>query len=223
MDISYLRAMANAPTVRESAFFQALSGNRLDESHLRIFFVDYYEVVKTSYRMLAASVSRVPSSETELIAYLMRFLETEAGGQPSHLILYHRWAEYFGFPVDSLLAAEAAPAAKAFSRTLMDIYSSGDKVRILAAQLAVEDCAEVLIAGLDDGFRQYGIPHTSYGYLYAHLLLENDIDGHSQWAREVLSTIPSTVPGVEIATNTMLSVTSAFRGVFDGIEQQWNH
>ena len=64
----------------------------------------------------------------------------------------------------------------------MGYFSSNDSFVHRAAQLGLEDCAQVLIEGLDQGFKKYNVGTRAYGYLMIHLLLENDEDGHSRWA-----------------------------------------
>jgi hypothetical protein len=103
----------------------------------------------------------------------------------------------------------------------MGYFNSPSRFEKLVAQLAVEDCAEVLIQGLDRGFRQYEMPSRAYGYLAAHLLLENDEDGHSRWAIESLSREPELKDRLEEAHSIYESVYRAFCGVFDGVYRAW--
>jgi pyrroloquinoline quinone (PQQ) biosynthesis protein C len=135
---------------------------------------------------------------------------------------YLRWAEHFDVSEADLAAAQQHPQSRAFEETLMSYFASTDSFIKRAAQLGVEDCAEVLIDGLDQGFKRYPITTRAYGYLMAHLLLENDEDGHSRWAIDSLADAPELPARLEELEAVHQRVYNAFVGVFDGIYEAWH-
>jgi pyrroloquinoline quinone (PQQ) biosynthesis protein C len=205
----------------EIPFFVDLKRRRLSDQELHEFFCQYYSIVKTSYRMLAAGILNTAPEDTDAIGHLVRFLETESGGNPSHLTHYLRWAEHFGVSKAELAAAQPNEHSRAFEDTLMGFFSSHDSFIHRAAQLGLEDCAEVLIDGLDQGFKKYEITTRAYGYLMIHLLLENDEDGHSRWAIDSLINAPGLADRLDELETIYHCVYRAFEGVFNGIHQRW--
>lgn len=218
--IGSLRRLAGANEIATSPFFAALKNGTLNDQQLKLFFVDYYEIVKASYKMLASALVQIPTNNLPLIKYVMKFLETEAGGHVSHLEYYHIWVEEFGVSVDDLNGNKPSTAALKFSEVMMGIYSSGGATRILAAQLATEDSAEVLINSLSEGFFAKKMSHRAKAYLYSHLLLENDESGHSAWARDALCQSDCLEDNLALIEETMIQVTAAFKGVFDGYMEE---
>jgi pyrroloquinoline quinone (PQQ) biosynthesis protein C len=216
-----IRRRADARRMLDIPFFRHLKNNRLDDQQMRDFFCQYYSIVKTSYRMLAAGILNTEPEDTDAIAHLVRFLETESGGDPSHLTHYLRWAEYFGVMKADLATARSNERSRAFEDILMGYFSSHDSFIHRAAQLGLEDCAEVLIEGLDQGFRKYDVSTRAYGYLMIHLLLENDEDGHSRWAIDSLVNAPDLPDRLEELETVYHRVYDAFEGVFNGIYDEW--
>jgi len=216
-----IRCRANARRMLNIPFFKSLKDKTLNDEEMRDFFLQYYSIVKTSYRMLAAGILSTQPEDTDAIAHLVRFLETESGGDPSHLTHYLRWAEYFGVGREELEKAQPNELSRAFEKTLMDYFSSSDSFIHRAAQLGLEDCAEVLIEGLDQGFKKYNISTRAYGYLMAHLLLENDEDGHSRWAMDSLVNAPGLTARRDELETVYHRVYDAFEGVFNGIYAEW--
>jgi pyrroloquinoline quinone (PQQ) biosynthesis protein C len=221
-EIADFRRRMNARKMLDLPFFRHIVRNRLDSAQLRVFFTQYYSIVRTSYRMLAAGILSAPPEDTFTVEHQVRFLYTEAGGTPTHLGYYLRWAEAFGVSASDLAAGPLGEEAQKFEATLMDIYMSQDSFGKLTAQLATEDCAEVLIEGLNEGFRQYSLNARAYGYLAAHLLLENDEDGHSRWAIDSLSRYPNLGKRFGELEESYYRVYTAFAGVFEGIYRQWH-
>jgi pyrroloquinoline quinone (PQQ) biosynthesis protein C len=103
--IEDIRCRADARRMLQIPFFVYLKDNRLNDQQMRDFFCQYYSIVKTSYRMLAAGILNTQPEDTESIGHLVRFLETESGGDVSHLTHYLRWAEHFGIGAADLAAA----------------------------------------------------------------------------------------------------------------------
>jgi len=220
--IEDIRRRANVRQMLERPFFVHLKQYDLSPAELSEFFCQYYTIVKTSYRMLAAGILSTPAEDTDAVGHLVRFLETESGGEPNHLGYYLRWAEHFDVSEADLAAAQQHPQSRAFEETLMSDFASTDSFIKRAAQLGVEDCAEVLIDGLDQGFKRYPITTRAYGYLMAHLLLENDEDGHSRWAIDSLADAPELPARLEELEAVHQRVYNAFVGVFDGIYEAWH-
>jgi pyrroloquinoline quinone (PQQ) biosynthesis protein C len=219
--IAELRKRLHARRMLDTPFFVHIKQHRLGDRELRDFFLQYYSIVKTSYRMLAAGILSTAPEDADAIGHLVRFLETESGGDPSHLTHYLRWAEYFGVSRADLAAAAPNERSKAFEDTLMGYFSSTDSFVHKAAQLGLEDCAEVLIEGLDQGFRNHQMTTRSYGYLMIHLLLENDEDGHSRWAIDSLAEAPELDQRWDEVEAVYSGVYDAFEGVFNGIYAAW--
>lgn len=220
--IADLRRQANARKMLEEPFFVTIRDRELSRDELGEFFQQYYTIVKTSYRMLAAGILSTPPEDVAAIKHLVRFLDTESGGDPSHLTYYMRWAEHFGVSEQTLTNTEPNAKSQAFETTLMDFFTSGDSFVQRAAQLGVEDCAEVLIEGLDQGFARYPMPGRAYAYLRAHLLLENDEDGHSRWAIDSLVEDPELPDRLDEIETIYHQVYQAFAGVFHGIYETWH-
>jgi pyrroloquinoline quinone (PQQ) biosynthesis protein C len=219
--IEDIRRWADARRMLQIPFFAYLKDNRLNDQQMRDFFCQYYSIVKTSYRMLAAGILNTQPEDTESIGHLVRFLETESGGDVSHLTHYLRWAEHFGIGKADLAAARPNQLSRAFEETLMGYFSSNDSFVHRAAQLGLEDCAQVLIEGLDQGFKKYNVATRAYGYLMIHLLLENDEDGHSRWAIDSLVNAPNLEDRVDELGTIYHRVYDAFEGVFNGIYNEW--
>ncbi|MDB5072249.1 MAG: hypothetical protein JWM87_3360 [Candidatus Eremiobacteraeota bacterium] len=216
-----IRRRLNAKQLLEIPFFKHIKEQRLSDAELREFFLQYYSIVKTSYRMLAAGILNAKPEDTDSILHLVRFLDTESGGVPSHLAHYLRWAESFGVTKADLAAAQPNERSRAFEDTLMGYFSSNDSFVHKAAQLGLEDSAEVLIEGLDEGFKHYPMSTRTYGYLMIHLLLENDEDGHSAWAIESLAEDPDLFRRRDEVEAVYTNVYKAFEGVFNGIYDAW--
>ena len=220
--IEDIRKRANVRAMLERPFFVHIKKNRLSKEELKEFFCQYYSIVKTSYRMLAAGILSSLPEDTNTVENLVRFLETESGGHPNHLGYYLRWAEHFGVSAKDLAAAKPNKKSKAFEDVLMSFYETPDSLIKQAAQVGVEDCAEVLIEGLDRGFKKYPMPTRAYGYLAIHRLLENDEEGHSRWAIDSLSEAPDLKQRLSEVESVHRRVYEAFTGVFDGIYEAWN-
>jgi len=221
--IEDIRRHARVRQMLEIPFFTHIKAHRLKDRELREFFCQYYSIVKTSYRMLAAGILSTVPEDTDAIGHLVRFLDTESGGDPSHLTHYLRWAEHFGVSKADLALAKPNRLSRAFEDTLMGYFSSNDSFVHKAAQLGLEDSAEVLIEGLDQGFKHYSITTRAHGYLMIHLLLENDEDGHSRWAIDALSKAPDLLDRLDELQTIYNRVYKAFEGVFNGIYDAWTN
>ena len=219
--IGRLRQTVDVARMLQRPFFTHITHTPMTEDELRTFFRQYYVIVRTSYRMLAAGILSAPSSDVNMIVHLVRFLETESGGVPNHLAYYHRWAEAFGVTLDDLESARWNPHSQAFEDLLMECFNTTDSHTKLSAQLAVEDCAAVLIEGLDQGFRHFRMTSRTYGYLAAHRLLENDEDGHSRWALDELARSSDLDRRFAEVETCYQRVYQAFVNVFDGIYDEW--
>jgi pyrroloquinoline quinone (PQQ) biosynthesis protein C len=220
--IEGIRQRADARRMLRIPFFVELKNRRLYDHEMRDFFLQYYSIVKTSYRMLAAGILNSRPEDADSIRHLLRFLDTESGGETSHLTHYLRWAEHFGVSAADLAAAQPNGTSRAFEETLMGYYSTGDSFVHRAAQLGLEDSAQVLIEGLDQGFRQYNMPTRAYGYLMIHLLLENDEDGHSRWAIDSLAETSDLTDRLAELGTIYNRVYDAFENVFNGIHEDWH-
>jgi pyrroloquinoline quinone (PQQ) biosynthesis protein C len=221
--IQEIRHRQNAGQMLNIPFFVHIQRHRMTETELREFFFQYYSIVKTSYRMLAAGILNTAPEDAGAIRALVRFLDTESGGDPSHIMLYLRWVEHFGISPADLAAAKPNKQSRAFEDTLMDCFSSSDIVIHKAAQLGLEDSAEVLITGLNRGFKHYDLPPRAYGYLMAHMLLENDEDGHSRWAIDSLAETPHLSHRLDELETVYHRVYKAFEGVFNGVYETWTN
>jgi pyrroloquinoline quinone (PQQ) biosynthesis protein C len=221
-EVDRLRKKMDVRKMLSLPFFEYITHNVLTDAQLRTFFVQYYSIVRTSYRMLAAGILSATPEDTFSVAQQVRFLATEAGGDPTHLGYYLRWADAFGVTAADLGGGTLNSASKALEDTLMSIYASSDAFDKLAAQLATEDCAAVLIEGLNEGFRRYRLSARAYGYLAAHLLLENDEDGHSRWAIDALTECPNLDARMIDIERTYERVYSAFANLFNGIYDMWS-
>jgi pyrroloquinoline quinone (PQQ) biosynthesis protein C len=220
--IEDIRKRANIRKMLERPFFVHIRKNRLSKDELKVFFCQYYSIVKTSYRMLAAGILSSVPEDTNTVEHLVRFLETESGGHPNHLGYYLRWAEHFGVSAKELAAVKPNKKSQAFEDILMSFYETPDSIIKQAAQVGVEDCAEVLIEGLDRGFKKYPMTTRAYGYLAIHRLLENDEEGHSRWAIDSLAEAPDLLARLDEVESVHRRVDEAFNGVFDGIYETWN-
>jgi pyrroloquinoline quinone (PQQ) biosynthesis protein C len=220
--IEDVRRRANVKKMLERPFFVHIKKNRLSKAELKEFFCQYYSIVKTSYRMLAAGILSSKPEDTNTVEHLVRFLETESGGHPTHLGYYLRWAEHFGASADDLATVRPNKKSQQFEDVLMAFYETPDSLIKQAAQVGVEDCAEVLIEGLDRGFKKYPMPTRAYGYLAIHRLLENDEEGHSRWAIDSLAEAPDLMERLGEVESVHRRVYEAFTGVFDGIYEAWD-
>jgi pyrroloquinoline quinone (PQQ) biosynthesis protein C len=221
-NIEAIRHRVNAKQMLDTPFFKYIKRNRLTKEQHKVFFCQYYTIVRTSYRMLAAGILSTPPEESETIEHLVRFLETESGGHPNHLGHYLRWAQHFGVNVSDLASTVFNKKSREFEETLMGYFASPDGLTKQAAQLGLEDSAEVLIEGLDRGYKKYPMTAKAYGYLAVHRLLENDEEGHSRWAIDSLATNPETNNRLEEIETVCRRVYAVFDGVFQGIYETWN-
>ncbi|MDE1147114.1 MAG: iron-containing redox enzyme family protein [Azospirillaceae bacterium] len=219
--IEAIRQRVDARRMLRIPFFVELKDRALNQDEMRDFFLQYYSIVKTSYRMLAAGILNAQPEDTDTIGHLLRFLDTESGGETNHLTHYLRWAEHFGVSVEDLASSQPNQTSRAFDEILMGYFSTNDSFVHRAAQLGLEDCAQVLIEGLDQGFRKYDIPTRAYGYLMIHLLLENDEDGHSRWAIDSLAGAPDLAARRQELEAIYNRVYGAFENVFNGIHEEW--
>jgi len=220
--VEELRRGVDVQHMLEGPFFQHLEKFALNDTQMQTFFVDYYSIVRTSYRMLAAGILSANAENIETIQHLVEILSSESG-EPNHMELYFRWASHFDITMVDLQTARPNPSALVFEGVLMDYYSSRDDLTKLAAQLAVEDCAEVLIKGLDRGFRKYQLPTRAYAYLAAHLVIENDEEGHSRWCLNSLAKRSDVLDRFADVEHIYLRIYEAFCGVFNGIYQAWSN
>ncbi|HVG20629.1 MAG TPA: iron-containing redox enzyme family protein [Blastocatellia bacterium] len=219
--IEAIRKRADAKRMLKESFFTYIKRNRLTAEQQREFFLQYYTIVKTSYRMLAAGILSTPPEDVDTVEHLVKFLETESGGHPNHLGHYVRWAESFGVSKESLAAAVPNARSRDFDETLMKYFSSEDCLVKQAAQVGLEDCAEVLIDGLDKGFKKYPMSAKAYGYLAIHRLLENDEEGHSRWAIDSIAKNPELNSRLDEVERIYNRVYDIFSGVFQGIFESW--
>jgi len=104
----------------------------------------------------------------------------------------------------------------------MNYFSSNDSLVKQAAQVGLEDCAEVLIEGLDRGYKRYPMTAKAYGYLAIHRLLENDEEGHSRWAIDSIAKHPELFNRIDEVEKVYRRVYDIFSGVFQGIYEEWN-
>ncbi|HEV2881029.1 MAG TPA: hypothetical protein VGX24_07100 [Pyrinomonadaceae bacterium] len=219
--IEDLRKRINAKKMIDEPFFTYIEQNTLTDEEHKVFFTQYYSIVKTSYRMLAAGILSSAPEDCETVEHLVRFLETESGGHPNHLGHYVRWAQSFGVSASDLSAAVPNERSRDFDDTLMDYFSGTDSLIKQAAQVGLEDCAEVLIDGLDRGYKKYPMNAKAYGYLAIHRLLENDEEGHSRWAIDSLATAPELHQRFDEVERVYQRVYDIFSGVFQGIYDEW--
>ena len=220
-DIEAIRNRANAKKMLKEPFFTHIKQNRLTAEQHKEFFGQYYTIVKTSYRMLAAGILSTPPEDADTIEHLVKFLETESGGHPNHLGHYLRWAASFGVTKDDLLAAKPNKKSRDFDDTLMTYFASSDSLVKQAAQVGLEDCAEVLIDGLDKGYKRYPMTAKAYGYLAIHRLLENDEEGHSRWAIDSIVENPELSSRLDEVVLVYNRVYDIFSGVFQGVHEAW--
>jgi len=75
--IEGIRKRVNADKMLKEPFFAYIKKNRLTKADHKTFFTQYYTIVKTSYRMLAAGILSTPAEDTDTIEHLVRFLETD--------------------------------------------------------------------------------------------------------------------------------------------------
>lgn len=221
-NIEALRERVNVKQMLDRPFFKYIKRNRLSKDQHKVFFCQYYTIVRTSYRMLAAGILSTPPEDSETIEHLVRFLETESGGHPNHLGHYLRWAQHFGVNVSDLASTVFNEKSREFEETLMGYFSSPDGLVKQAAQVGLEDSAEVLIEGLDRGYKKYPMTAKAYGYLAVHRLLENDEEGHSRWAIDSLATCPEINSRLDEVETVYRRVYAIFDGVFQGIYETWN-
>ncbi|HWP44054.1 MAG TPA: hypothetical protein VNO14_12500 [Blastocatellia bacterium] len=219
--IEEIRARINAKKMLDEPFFTYIKKNRLTKAEHKEFFCQYYTIVKTSYRMLAAGILSTPPEDFDTVEHLVKFLETESGGHPNHLGHYFRWAEAFGVTPQELASTTPNRKSKEFDDTLMNYFSSSDALIKQAAQVGLEDCAEVLIEGLDRGYKKYPMTARAYGYLAIHRLLENDEEGHSRWAIDSIASNPQLISRLDEVEEVYLRVYDIFSGVFAGIYESW--
>lgn len=219
--IEGLRRRVNVVDMLSRPFFKYLERQHLPHAAMRQFFCQYYTIVKVSYRMLAAGVLSTAPEDGETIRHLVRLLETEAGGQPTHLGHYLRWAGAFGVTIADLAQTTPNAASCRFEDVMMTSYFSRDSLPKLAAQASTEDCAAVLIEGLDRGFKKYPMSARTYAYLAIHRVLENDEDGHSRLAIDALAGRPNLLDRFDEVEAVYRQVYEAFTGVFDGIYEEW--
>jgi len=219
--IEELRKHVNAKKMINEPFFTYLEQNTLTDEEHREFFIQYYSIVKTSYRMLAAGILSSAPEDCETVEHLVRFLETESGGHPNHLGHYLRWAQNFNVYPSDLSSGVPNARSRDFEDTLMDYFSSSDSLVKQAAQVGLEDCAEVLIDGLDRGYKKYPMNAKAYGYLAIHRLLENDEEGHSRWAIDSLATAPELHQRFDEVEEVYRRVYDIFSGVFQGVYESW--
>ncbi len=205
----------------DTPFFATLKAQSLSTAHLLAFFGDYYSIVKTSYRMLALGIVANPTRDTATLQHLANFLHTEAGGPVSHIEYYHRWVAEFDISLEALESWAPSQGARRFQTTLEGYFRRPVALDLLAVQLAVEDCAEALIAGLAAGFRKYEHSARGYGYLAAHILIENDEHGHSRWAMDALLKHGASAQSIQRLEAVYVAVYDAFMGVFDGVYARW--
>jgi pyrroloquinoline quinone (PQQ) biosynthesis protein C len=220
-DIEAIRKRGNAKKMLKEPFFAHIKQNRLSPEQHREFFLQYYTIVKTSYRMLVAGILSTPAEDCDTIEHLVKFLETESGGHPNHLGHYLRWAESFGVSKDELSSGTPNERSRDFDETLMTYFSSTDSLVKQAAQLGLEDCAEILIDGLDRGYKRYPMTAKAYGYLAIHRLLENDEEGHSRWAIDSIVNNPELSSRLEEVERIYRRVYDIFSGVFQGVFEAW--
>ena len=219
--IQTLRERVNVSEMLDRPFFKYIEENELTAEQHREFFSQYYSIVKISYKMLAAGILSTPPEDTNTIEHLVKFLETESGGHPNHLGHYIRWAEHFGVSAEDLAAVKPNAKSQEFEDTLMGFFSSRDGLEKQAAQLGLEDCAEVLIDGLDRGYRRYPMSARVYGYLMVHKLLENDEEGHSRWAMDSLAESKELKSRMGEVERVYRRVYEIFDGVFQGTYEAW--
>jgi pyrroloquinoline quinone (PQQ) biosynthesis protein C len=219
--IEDLRSRVNAKKMLDEPFFVHIKKNRLTKAEHKEFFCQYYSIVKTSYRMLAAGILSTPPEDFDTVEHLVRFLETESGGHPNHLGHYFRWAEAFGTTPADLASTEPNQRSKEFDDVLMDYFSSTDALIKQAAQVGLEDCAEILIEGLDRGYKKYPMTAKAYGYLAIHRLLENDEEGHSRWAIDSIAQNPQLASRMDEVEEVYRRVYDIFSGVFAGVYESW--
>jgi pyrroloquinoline quinone (PQQ) biosynthesis protein C len=219
--IERIRRENNVKQMLQRPFFSHIEQTRMSREQLREFFLQYFSIVQTSWRMLAVGIATTPQAELDVVMHLVRFLETEAGGAPNHAGYYFRWAEAFGVSAEELLAVQPNNKSRAFEETLMGYFQTSDSLTKQAAQFGTEDCAEVLIDGLHKGFQWFPMNARAYGYLAIHRLLENDEEGHSRWAIDGLAKNPQLHARRDEIEGIYRSVYRAFTGVFDGIYEAW--
>jgi len=219
--IEGLRKRINAKKMIQEPFFTYIEQNVLTDEQHKEFFVQYYSIVKTSYRMLAAGILSSEPEDCETVEHLVRFLETESGGHPNHLGHYVRWAQNFNVTPGDLSSGQANATSRDFDETLMNYFSASDSLVKQAAQVGLEDCAEVLIDGLDRGYKKYPMNAKAYGYLAIHRLLENDEEGHSRWAIDSLATAPELHERFDEVEVVYKRVYDIFSGVFQGVYDGW--
>lgn len=219
--IEGLRKRINAKKMIDEPFFKYIEQNTLTDEQHKEFFIQYYSIVKTSYRMLAAGILSSPPEDCDTVEHLVRFLETESGGHPNHLGHYLRWAQNFGVTPQDLSSGKPNARSQDFEDTLMNYFSGTDSLVKQAAQVGLEDCAEVLIDGLDRGYKKYPMNAKTYGYLAIHRLLENDEEGHSRWAIDSLATAPELHTRFDEVEKVYQRVYDIFSGVFQGVYETW--
>jgi len=220
-DIEQLRKTGRAQELGDRPFFHYIRTHELTKEEHKKFFCQYYTIVCTSYRMLALGILHTRATSPSVITHLADFLWTESGDRVSHLEYYQRWAQAFGVSPVDLETTEFNETSANFERTLMSYFETEDDLPKLAAQLGVEDCAGILISGLNEGFKRYPMTPRAYAYLAAHLVLENDEDGHSRWAIDALAKYPNIAERFSEVEGIYRDVCAAFIAVFDGIYKEW--
>ena len=173
--------------VNSNRFFQTFLDQRLTQSQLQVWLIQYHYFCKHFVKLLEGLLYRTPVDELEMRVQLAKTLDSELGSgrsEQAHITLLERFADALGVSGAELRRCFPIPAVEQYLRILHRLFTQEDYLAALGAELAVEVTAAAEFRYFHPGLLQYRrFSPDDLVFFELHLKAEDD---HGHWLSEAV-------------------------------------
>jgi pyrroloquinoline quinone (PQQ) biosynthesis protein C len=173
--------------VNSNRFFQTFLDQRLTQSQLQVWLIQYHYFCKHFVKLLEGLLYRTPVEELEMRVQLAKTLDSELGSgrsEQAHITLLEHFAEALGVSRAQLRRSFPIPAVEQYLRILHRLFTQEDYLSALGAELAVEVTAAAEFRYFHPGLLQYHrFSPDDLVFFELHLKTEDD---HGRWLSEAV-------------------------------------
>jgi pyrroloquinoline quinone (PQQ) biosynthesis protein C len=206
--------------VNSNPFFQTFLDQRLTQSQLQVWLIQYHYFCKHFVKLLEGLLYRTPVEELEMRVQLAKTLGSELGSgrsEQAHITLLERFADALGVSGAELRRSFPIPAVEQYLRILHRLFTQEDYLAALGAELAVEVTAAAEFRYFHPGLLQYHrFSPEDLVFFELHLKAEDD---HGHWlADAVRKTAKSSADLKRVATGAR-TTADAWQRFWEGMHQ----
>jgi len=204
--------------VNSNPFFQTFLDQRLTQSQLQAWLIQYHYFCKHFVKLLEGLLYRTPVEELEMRVQLAKTLDSELGSgrsEQAHITLLERFADALGVNGAELRRSFPIPAVEQYLRILHRLFTQEDYLAALGAELAVEVTAAAEFRYFHPGLLQYHrFSPDDLVFFELHLKAEDD---HGRWlADAVQKTAKSSADLKRVATGAR-TTADAWQRFWEGM------